>query len=281
MTLFEAVKQAQLRFDAISDSARLDAECLLAFVLDKPMVYLRTWPDNPLEPNLETQFARLVERRAGGEPIAYIVGQKQFWSLDLSVNNNTLIPRPETELLVEQVLKLNSKKTFRSILELGTGTGAIAIAISSELSKLQQPCVLTATDVSKKALEVAQVNACKHHQVINFLQSDWFESLPAQKFDLIISNPPYVEAGDPHLQTGGVQFEPDIALASGKDGLDAIRMIIRQSAQRLNPEGYLILEHGFDQAVKVRRLLDDYGYQNTHTCQDIANNDRITISKYM
>ena len=281
MTLFEAVKQAQLRFDAISDSARLDAECLLAFVLDKPMVYLRTWPDNPLEPNLETQFARLVERRAGGEPIAYIVGQIQFWSLDLSVNNNTLIPRPDTELLVEQVLKLNSKKTFHSILELGTGTGAIAIAISSELSKLQQTCVLTATDVSKKALEIAQVNASKHHQAINFIQSDWFESLPTKKFDLIISNPPYVEADDPHLQTGDVQFEPNIALASGKDGLDAIRIIIRQSAQRLNSGGYLILEHGFDQAVKVRRLLDDYGYQNAHTCQDIANNDRITISEYI
>ena len=269
---------AQQRFESVSDSARLDAECLLSFVLQKPPVYLRTWPDNKLDQNKINKFLSLVERREQGEPIAYILESKQFWSLDLKVSNDTLIPRPETETLVEQIIDIAKQQSLISILELGTGSGAIAIAISSELRKSNQQPNIIATDISSAALAIAIQNAAIYKQPIEFIKSDWFETIPQQQFDLIVSNPPYIEQGDFHLSQGDVRFEPSNALISGADGLTAIRTIIQQAKAWLRPNGWLLLEHGYNQAAAVSQLFEDFGFAEIQTVKDLAKNDRITYA---
>lgn len=278
LSIKEALGSAQQRFASVSDSARLDAECILSFVLQKPSVHLRTWPDNILEQAEVEHFLSLVQRREQGEPIAYILESKQFWSLDLKVSTDTLIPRPETETLVEQVVSLAKQQNLSAILELGTGSGAIAIAISSELQKMHQQPNIIATDISLAALQIAKQNAVTHAQAINFIQSDWFSNLQQQHFDLIVSNPPYIEQGDVHLTKGDVRFEPVSALTSGDDGLTAIRIIIQQAKSWLSPHGWLLLEHGYNQAKAVRQLLADNGYADIQTLQDLSLNDRITFA---
>ncbi len=278
MTLLDALKYAQQRFKDISDSTRLDAECLLCAATDQSNVYLRTWPEKQLEPSQQGTFLALVQRREQGEPIAYILGQKQFWSLDLKVTTDTLIPRPETELLVEQVLEISRQRELASILELGTGSGAIAIAIASELATTMSQAKILATDISSKALSIASENAAKHQQSIEFIQSDWFDSLVPQQFDLIISNPPYIELGDTHLSQGDVRFEPQQALVSGNDGLDAIRQIIQQAKKWLKPSGFLLFEHGYTQAEVVRGLFDENAYKEIKTRKDLSHNDRISFA---
>lgn len=279
LSIKEALKSTQLRFESVSDSARLDAECLLCFVLQKPSVYLRTWPDNILDKSELDDFLTLVQRREHGEPIAYILESKQFWSLDLKVSKDTLIPRPETETLIEQVIRIAKQQSVSSILELGTGSGAIAIAISSELQKIQCQPNIIAADISSQALQIAQLNAASHKQVIEFIESDWFSALPSQQFDLIVSNPPYIEEDDVHLTQGDVRFEPMTALASGKDGLTAITTIIQQAKSWLNPNGWLLLEHGYNQAQAVSQLFAVNGYSNIQTLQDLSKNDRISFAK--
>ena len=278
MTLLEALKGAQQCFNSISDTARLDAECLLSFAINKPSVYLRTWPEEILEPAQEDKFYSLVARRERGEPIAYILEQKQFWSLDLKVTKDTLIPRPETEILVEKILAINNTQTINSILDLGTGSGAIAIALASELIKNNTSLSVVATDISSKALQIAKLNAETHNQSIEFQQSDWFDSIALQKFDVIVSNPPYIEEDDAHLSLGDVRFEPMNALVSGDDGLTAIRSIIKSAKSWLNPNGWLLFEHGYNQADMIRQLFLESGYKNIQTEKDLSLNDRISFA---
>lgn len=279
LSIKEALKSVQLRFESVSDSARLDAECLLCFVLQKPSVYLRTWPDNKLAKAEIDNFLNLVQRREQGEPIAYILESKQFWSLDLKLSKDTLIPRPETETLVEQVISIAKQQSLNSVLELGTGSGAIAIAISAELQKMQCQPNIIATDISAPALQIAQLNAANHKQTIEFIEGDWFSTLQPQNFDLIVSNPPYIEEDDIHLTQGDVRFEPMTALASGKDGLTAITTIIQQAKSWLNPNGWLLLEHGYNQAQAVSQLFASNGYSNIQTLQDLSKNDRISFAQ--
>ncbi len=282
MIVQDALKTAQQCFKPVSDSPRLDAECLLSFVLQKPSVYLRTWPEQALAPETLQAFLNLVQRRERGEPIAYILESKQFWSLDLKVSTATLIPRPETELLVEQVIRIAKQQRLKSILELGTGTGAIAIALGAELSKMQaetQTLKITATDISAQVLDIAKHNSKTHQQVIEFIQSDWFKSIPQQQFDLIVSNPPYIECNDLHLTQGDVRFEPVSALVSGEDGLTAIRHIAQQAQPWLEQGGWLLFEHGYQQAKAVRTLLEENGFIGVQTLEDLAKNDRVTLAR--
>ena len=278
LSIKKVIDTAQQGLESISDSARLDAECLLSFVLNKETVYLRTWPEKILDDSIHEQFLKLLKRREQGEPIAYIVGSKEFWSFNLNVSKDTLIPRPETEMLVEQVIKIAHQQKLNSILELGTGTGAIAIAISSEIQKLEQQPKIVATDISLQALDVAKQNAARYKQGIEFVESDWFNSIELQKFDLIVSNPPYIQQGDVHLTQGDVRFEPMSALVSGDDGLDDIRAIIEQAKNSLNPGGYLIFEHGYDQGSAVRALFEANAYTHIQTHTDLSKNDRMTFA---
>jgi len=275
-TIKQALKDAQLSFESVSDSARLDAECLLSFVLAKPSTYLRTWPEQDLFDEDLAKFLSLVRRREQGEPIAYILETKEFWSLELNVTKDTLIPRPETETLVEQALLISRKQTVKSILDLGTGTGAIAIALATELSNQQSTPHIIATDLSESVLKITRQNVSKHFADVKLIQSDWFSALEQQQFDLIVSNPPYIEQDDEHLKQGDVRFEPLSALASGDDGLDAIRHIIEQAKKWLNPAGWLLLEHGYNQAGEVQQLLSQSGYSKVQTVKDLANQDRVS-----
>lgn len=278
MTIIEALNITQQRLNLISDTARLDAECLLCFVLDKPDVYLRTWPEMVLSAEQQIFFERLVLRREQGEPIAYIVEQKEFWSLNFKVNKHTLIPRPDTELLVQQVLDINKQQALKSILELATGSGAIAVSIATEFNAINDIVKLLATDISEQALGVARFNAERYQQNIEFIESDWFNNIPKQQFDLIVVNPPYIEENDSHLTQGDVRFEPNAALVSGIDGLTAIRTIIKQAKSWLQPNGWLLVEHGYNQAAAVQKLFADCGYSAVKTKQDLSQVDRITYA---
>ncbi|WMP16985.1 peptide chain release factor N(5)-glutamine methyltransferase [Thiothrix lacustris] len=270
--LADAVQQLQ----TASESARADAEILLAHCLQKSRTYLFAYPEKAVDSLTEASFRKLLAERLRGVPIAYLTGQREFWTLNLKVTPDTLIPRPETELLVETALKLGSSSSH--ILDLGTGTGAIALAIASERPDVQ----VTACDFSAAALAVAQENAQVNsiHNV-HFIQSDWFSALPAQRFDMIVSNPPYIEADDPHLAQGDVRFEPLTALASGQDGLDDIRHLIQTAPQWLVNGGWLLLEHGYNQGKAVTALLQTTGFQQVHCLPDLAGNDRVSLGQWL
>ncbi|WP_323128866.1 peptide chain release factor N(5)-glutamine methyltransferase [Thiothrix litoralis] len=270
--LADAVQQLQ----TASESARADAEILLAHCLQKSRTYLFAYPETAVDSLTEASFRELLAERLRGVPIAHITGQREFWTLNLKVTPDTLIPRPETELLVETALKLGSSSSH--ILDLGTGTGAIAIAIASERPDVQ----VTACDFSAAALAVAQENAQVNsiHNV-HFIQSDWFSALPAQRFDMIVSNPPYIEADDPHLAQGDVRFEPLTALASGQDGLDDIRHLIQTAPQWLVNGGWLLLEHGYNQGQAVTALLQAAGFTQVRCLPDLAGNDRVSRGQWL
>jgi len=256
-----------------ADSARLDAEILLAYVLQKPRSYLYAWPDNCLNVAQLAGFERLLARRQAGEPIAYLVGQQSFWSLELQVSPATLIPRPETELLVEQVLHLMPAEQPITVLDLGTGSGAIALSIAKERPNWQ----VVATDISATALAIAGRNAQQAAITNVTLQvSDWFSELDNTAFDVIVSNPPYIAENDAHLQQGDVQFEPRQALVAGGDGLDAIRVIVNNVQSHLRKAGWLLLEHGYTQADAVQWLLKAQGFQQVNTINDLAGLARVS-----
>ncbi len=270
MNISEALKWAQQQIH--SDTARLDAEVLLCHLLGVGRVYLFTHDDMDLGEQLE-MFQRMVERRRKGEPIAHITGVREFWSLPLKVTAATLVPRPDTETLVEWCLSLELPKYAR-VLDLGTGTGAIACAIASERPQWS----LVATDKSPQALEVARFNQ-KQFSLHNLaiIQSDWFDALSEEKFDLIVSNPPYIAEDDKHLSVGDVRFEPRSALVSGSDGLDDILIISSDARDHFKGSGWLAMEHGYDQGEAVCRILQDAGYQEVKTIRDLADQDRITV----
>ena len=263
---------------AISDSPQLDCELLLCYTLDVDRTWLRTWPEKEISQPLEAKFRALLEQRVEGQPIAYLIGSRGFWSMDLQVSKDTLIPRPETELLVELALGLQLPKNSDG-LDLGTGTGAIALALASERPDMN----FVAVDSQSGAVSLANKN-CQALGLANveIFQSDWFDSvqLTEDQFDLIVSNPPYISATDPHLQQGDVRFEPNTALVSGIDGLDDLKKIIAKSPFYLKPNGWLLLEHGFDQGSDVARLMSEAGFQKVVTHQDYNLIDRVTLGQW-
>ena len=257
-----------------SDDARLDSQVLLAYALNVSRTWLFTWPDKALDGATLTAFNALIEERKSGTPIAYITGYRDFWSLRLKVTPDTLIPRADTELLVETALTLKNVEKSCDVIDLGTGTGAIALSLANECPSWH----ITATDINPKTLAVAKENATTLELAVRFKESAWFDAIN-DRYDLVISNPPYIELDDPHLQQGDLRFEPADALASGKDGLDDIRRLVQQALKHLKKDGYLLLEHGYQQAEAVRSLMAKAGYIGIETHQDIEDRDRVTLGK--
>jgi len=254
--------------------ARLDAELLLAHALGVSRARLYAWPEHEPEPMQREAFDRLVAARERGEPIAYLTGRREFWSLDLAVTPDVLIPRHETELLVELALDRIAHDRKVRVADLGTGSGAIALALARERPLAR----VTATDASAAALDVARRNAARLGiGNVAFAVGDWYAALGDARFDLIVSNPPYIAAGDAHLAQGDLRFEPAAALASGADGLDAIRRIVADAPEHLADGGALLLEHGFDQSLRVRALLDAAGFQNVTSVSDNGGHERVTL----
>ena len=258
------------------DEARIEVQMLLQRAMNVGRAYLLAHPEQVLDATRQAEYEAMLQRRLQGEPIAYVLGEREFYGLNFKVTPDTLIPRPETELLVEVALqRIPSHGQFR-VLDLGTGTGAIALSIAHARPDVE----LVALDASSAALEVARENAQRLGiGNVRFVQSDWFAALARQCFDLIVSNPPYIAANDIHLSQGDVRFEPPSALASGEDGLDDIRCIILQARDFLEPGGWLLLEHGYDQAAQVRNLLERAGYTDILFQADLAGIERVSGGK--
>lgn len=259
-----------------SDSAKLDAQVLLLNILQKPRSYLFTWPEKQLTDEQAQAFEHACERRLNGEPVSHITGYREFWSLQLEVNSTTLIPRPDTETLVELALACDVPNGAK-VLDLGTGTGAIALALGSEMPAWD----ITGVDRIDDAVALAKRN--QERLAINNVsveQSDWFSALKDKKFDLIVTNPPYIEYDDKHLQQGDVRFEPLSALVAGDSGLADIKQIITQSRDYLHSNGYLLIEHGFDQSAAVRHMFTEMAFINVSTVKDLGNNDRVTFGQW-
>lgn len=258
-----------------SESARRDAEILLAMVIGKSRSWLIAFDDSELSPAQLERLDELVTRRAAGVPIAYLTGEREFWSLPIDVSPDTLIPRPDTEVLVELALARLPADVCR-VLDLGTGTGAIALAVASE----RPTCEITGVDRIPGAVDLARHNAKKLGLTnVSFEQSNWFSSLNDQRFTMIISNPPYIDAADAHLNEGDVRFEPASALVAAGGGLADIRHIAANAGQHLLPEGWLLLEHGWQQGADVRQILRDNDFCAVETRQDYGGNDRVTLGK--
>ncbi len=274
MIISELVTQATEKLKNVSDSPRLDVEVLLCHVLQKERSYLMTWPDKEISDHELTSFNQLLSLRIEGNPIAHITGQREFWSLPLEVSKDTLIPRPETELLVEQILQRFPQNRDIQLADLGTGTGAIALAIAKEKPDWN----IIATDQSALALKVATNNADKLSiKNVEFRCGEWCQALNETTLDIIVSNPPYIVDTDPHLKQGDVRFEPHAALASGADGLEDIRLITSCCLQHLKSGGMLLLEHGYDQKQSVNEIFLISGYKKIEQLDDLSGNPRITL----
>ena len=276
------MKEAQEKISAAlelpANEARLEAQFLLQHCLSVNRAWLLTHENDVMEGDARVAFDALLQRRLNGEPIAYILGKREFYGLEFKVTADTLIPRPDTETLVEAALEKIPADQSCPVLDLGTGTGAIALSVARHRVHAQ----VTAVDTSSAALTVAQGNA-KNLGVSNvqFVLSDWFTELQGRTFDVIVSNPPYIAEEDVHLQRGDLRFEPVSALASGKDGLDSIRHIISQAPHYLNPTGWLMLEHGYDQSQAVAGLMEDAGYQSISSFLDLSGLYRVTAGRLL
>lgn len=268
-TLESATKQ----LGTCSESASLDAEVLLCHILKKPRSHFRAWPEKIILPEQHKQFLQFLDQRMKGVPIAYLTGNKEFWSREFRVTPDVLIPRPDTELLIERSLHLIENKANAKLIDLGTGSGIIAITLAAERPDIE----VTATDTNDQALKVAKHNA-KAHQINNlqFIQSNWFDKVSQNKFDLVISNPPYISPNDPHLLQGDVRFEPDCALIADDQGLKDIKNICQHARHYLNPNGTLLIEHGYDQQVAVQTIFDLYNYRSITTHNDLSGHPRVT-----
>lgn len=280
ITIAELLNSASQRLSqaGVNDSPRLDAELLLCHLLDKPRSFLFTWPEQLVETDQLQRFEVLLKQRLQHKPVAYLLGYKEFWGLPLQVSPATLIPRADTEILVETALSLLPPPSAESIklLDMGTGSGAIALAIKSERPDI----AVSALDFQAEAVQLAKTNAKQLDLPIKVLQSNWFSALPAQQFDMIVSNPPYIEDNDHHLTEGDVQFEPKSALTSGQSGLEDIELIIDQSRDYLKTDAWLLLEHGYNQAESVAQIFSQYGFKNYRLIKDLANNPRISLAQY-
>lgn len=264
----------QLTLEA--SDAKFEAQLLLQNTLNVNRAWLLAHELDILPSKASTDFEALLTRRLLGEPVAYILGSREFYGLNLTVTPDTLIPRPDTETLVEAALEKTPADTSCSILDLGTGTGAVALAIAKHRPQAQ----VMAIDASKAALRIAEHNAKQLGLAhVRFTLSHWFSAVESDRFNLIVSNPPYIEQHDPHLSQGDLRFEPISALASGTDGLDDIREIIAHSLIHLLPQGWLMLEHGYNQAELVADLMAENGLIEIKTIQDLGGNDRVTIGK--
>jgi len=271
----ELLREAAARLPG--DDARHEAEQLLIHVLGVERAWLFAHATDTVDEGSRQRFELLLTRRAEGHPLAYLLGRRGFWTLDLQVNTATLIPRPETELLVEQALARLPADDMVRVADMGTGSGAIALSIASE----RPLATVMATDLLGPALAVAVKNAQAHGlDNVWFRRGHWYAALGADRFDMIVSNPPYIAAGDPHLAQGDLRFEPPPALASGADGLDAIREIIAGAHEHLVAGGWLLLEHGWDQGEAIRALLVQAGFDEAQTVQDLEQRDRVTLGRW-
>lgn len=273
LSIAQALKGARKVLGAASiESASLDASLLLSHLTHYSKVQLITHDDEILDEYLLSAYNALLEKRIQGYPVAYILGYKEFWGLKLKVNENTLIPRPDTETLVQTALDC---RVTGNVLDLGTGSGAIILALKSEL---KDSIEAYACDFSKGALDTAVENAECLNLKVNFIQSDWFNSVDRTlKFSMIVSNPPYIETDDPHLKSSSLPFEPISALTSGADGLDDIRKIVSGAKDFLLHDSPLILEHGYLQGESVREIFKNEGYYKVATVKDLEGRDRVTL----
>lgn len=264
------LRQARARIEAN------EASMLLAHVLGRTPAWLYAHGGDAIPGAEVLRFHELVERRAAGEPVAYLTGRRGFWTLDLAVTPDTLIPRPETELLVELALERVADGLPARILDMGTGSGAIALALARERPGAE----VTATDRSAAALEVARRNAHDHDiGNVRFALGDWYQPVRGMRFGLIASNPPYIADGDGHLERGDLRFEPAGALASGGDGLDALRVIAAGAREHLQPGGWLLVEHGLEQGPAVRALFAEAGLEAVETARDLEDRERVTLGR--
>lgn len=271
----ELLREAAARLPG--EDARHEAEQLLIHVLGVERAWLFSHATDEVDADAVERFEVLLARRAEGHPLAYLTGRRGFWTLDLQVNTATLIPRPETELLVEQALARLPADDMVRVADMGTGSGAVALSIASE----RPLASVMATDVLGPTLAMAVKNAQAHGlENVWFRRGHWYTALGADRFDMIVSNPPYIAAGDPHLVQGDLRFEPPPALASGPDGLDAIREIIAGAHEHLVPGGWLLLEHGWDQGEAIRALLEQAGFVEAQTVQDLEQRDRVTLGRW-
>jgi release factor glutamine methyltransferase len=275
-TTASLIEAAARRLQGISEVAWLDAELLLAHHLRTSRARLKSHPEDRHPPESAAGYLALIERRAAGEPVAYIVGHKDFWTLRLGIDAHVLVPRPETELLIERALACGPERSG-SVADLGTGSGAIALALASERAEWR----LVATDISAGALECAQRNAAALDlRRIEFVLGDWFGPLTSQRFEVIVSNPPYIAAADPALSAPELKYEPRLALAAGADGLSCLRTIVRQAPAHLVSGGWLLLEHGATQAAAVARELVARGFGHVRSHCDLAGHERVTEARW-
>ena len=277
-TIEQWLEETSEQLAEVSDSSLLDARILLCHSLEQPLSYLLAWPKRALIPEELLKSDKLIQRRLNGEPISYIIETREFWSLNFKVSPDVLIPRPETEHLVEWAIQhIAEDETSCRLLDLGTGSGAIAIAIATERSTID----ILATDFSEVALviarENAEINGCNN---IQFIQSNWFSGIKNKRFNLILSNPPYVADDDPHLQQGGLPFEPITALVADENGIADIKNIINNAKNFLTSKGLLAIEHGYLQGEAVREIMISEGYLEATTLQDLAGIDRISTCRW-
>ncbi len=276
LTTGELLREGLRRLAPALEQPQLDAELLLAHVLQTHRARLASHPEERREPHERALYLALIERRAAGEPLAYLVGRKSFWSLELTVGPGVLVPRPETELLVERALALCSEAAADAA-DLGTGSGAIALALARERPGWR----IAATDLSEEALRVARRNAGDLRiGNVEFLAGDWFAPLAGRRLHLVLSNPPYVCGDDPALRAPPLQFEPSMALAAGPDGLAHIRRIVRDAPSHLRRGGWLLLEHGATQAADVARELVVHGFSHVRSHRDLAGRERMTEARW-
>lgn len=273
MNIQQTLQHASKTLSETSSSATLDAQVLLTHVLLCNTAHLAAWPEKELSEEQTSRYLQLIEQRNKGVPVAHLTGQREFWSLNFNVDDSTLIPRPETETLIEFILEHFADKKNLKLLDMGTGTGAIAISIASERPAWQ----IISSDVSEQALDLARQNS-KQHQTgnITFIHSDWFENITEHDFDIIVSNPPYIADDDPHLLEGDVRFEPRSALISGETGMDDIEHLCLHAKNHLADNGWLIIEHGYNQKQLVAECFSENGYTQIEQKKDLSGHTRMT-----